>query len=63
MLFAGTMLKKHGVYFQNGFSRGIIPGFLFFGYDFRYERDNQLVSFIRFKNGELVKVDPGFTSR
>lgn len=63
MLFAGTMLKKHGVYFQNGFSRGIIPGFLFFGYDFRFERDNQLVSFIRFKNGEMVKVDSGLTGR
>jgi tetratricopeptide (TPR) repeat protein len=63
MLFAGTMLKKHGVYFQNGFSRGIIPGFLFFGYDFRYNRNNQLVNFIRVKEGELVKVDPGFTSR
>lgn len=56
MLFAGTMLKKHGVYFQNGFSRGIIPGFLFFGYDFRYNRNNQLVNFIRVKEGELVRL-------
>jgi hypothetical protein len=56
MLFAGTMLKKHGVYFQNGFSRGIIPGFLFFGYDFRYNRNNQLVNFVRVKEGELVRL-------
>jgi tetratricopeptide (TPR) repeat protein len=54
MLFAGTMLKKHGVYFQDGLATGKVTGFLTEGYDFQYSRDNHLVPFIKFEGGELV---------
>jgi tetratricopeptide (TPR) repeat protein len=54
MLFAGTMLKKHGVYFQDGLSKGKVPGFLTEGYDFQFSRDNLHVPFIKFVEGDLV---------
>jgi tetratricopeptide (TPR) repeat protein len=59
MLFAGTLLKKHGVYFQHGLNKSAIPGYLTEGYDFQYSRDNRHVPFIRFHAGELVRIVPG----
>jgi hypothetical protein len=57
MLFAGQMLKKHGVYFQDALNREIVKGVLTPAYDFQFSRDNRHVPFIRFKNGELVLAD------
>lgn len=58
MFFAGHMLKKHGVYFQEGLSKAEVSGFLTEGYDFQYSRDNQHVPFIRFNAGELIRIPP-----
>ena len=58
MLFAGNMLKAHGVYFQDALNRKEIKGYLTEGYNFQFSRDNQHVPFIRFKDGELVSVTP-----
>jgi len=58
MIFAGKALHQYGVYFKQGLSNaGIIPGFLFEGYNYTNSRDNQLVPFIRFQDGELVVSD------
>ncbi len=58
MFFAVHLVKKHGVYFQEGLSKAEVPGFLTEGYDFQYSRDNQHVPFIRFSNGQLVRITP-----
>jgi hypothetical protein len=57
MLFAGQMLKKHGVYFQDALNKEIVKGVLIPAYDFQFTRDNRHVPFIRFKNGELIMAD------
>jgi ABC-type branched-subunit amino acid transport system substrate-binding protein len=58
MLFLGQQLKKNGVYFQDGLSKEqFVPGFLFSGFNFQSSRDNQLVPFIKFDEGELVLVE------
>ncbi|MBL7856789.1 MAG: ABC transporter substrate-binding protein [Cyclobacteriaceae bacterium] len=55
MLFLGHQLKNNGVYFQDGLSRaGFMPGFLSTGYQYGTARDNQVVPFITFRNGEPV---------
>ena len=54
-LFAGHILQQYGVYFQNGFeTETFIPGNLVKGYNFQQAHSNQLFSFIRFRNGELI---------
>ncbi len=58
MIFAGRALHQYGVYFQQGLSgAGIVPGFLFEGYNYTKSRDNQLVPFIQFQEGQLVVTD------
>jgi tetratricopeptide (TPR) repeat protein len=58
MIFAGKALHQYGVYFQQGLSNaGVIQGFLFEGYNYTNSRDNQLVPFIRFQDGQLVVSD------
>ncbi len=58
MIFVGKALHQYGVYFQQGLSgAGIIPGFLFEGYNYTNSRDNQLVPFIQFQDGQLVVSD------
>jgi len=55
MWFIGNSLTKHGTYFQLGLiSEGTFPGLLTPGFSFNDIRDNQQISFIAFKNGELV---------
>lgn len=57
MLFAGQMLKKHGVYFQDALQKSKqVPGYLSSGYDFTEGRTNQYVPFIEFQNGKLVEI-------
>lgn len=58
MFFAGTMLKKYGVYFQHELNKTEVQGYLTEGYDFQYSRDNQHVPFIRFNAGELMRITP-----
>jgi hypothetical protein len=58
MLFLGLQLKKNGVYFQDALSKeSFIPGFLSEGFNFQSSRDNQLVPFVKFDEGELVLVE------
>ena len=55
ILFLGSQLKNNGVYFQDGLSRdGFVPGFLSEGYEYGMARDNQVVPFMVFRNGEPV---------
>ncbi|HEY9046066.1 MAG TPA: hypothetical protein VIN08_09225, partial [Ohtaekwangia sp.] len=58
MLFAGNQLKKNGVYFQEEMNKEkLINGYLTQGFNYQFSHDNQLVPFIRFKNGRAVVVD------
>lgn len=56
MLFLGNALNKNGVYFQEAFTKGRLPGYLYQGYDYQYGHDNQLVPFVKFTSGELTVV-------
>lgn len=56
MLFLGNALHDHGVYFQEAFAKGRLPGYLYQGYDYQFGRDNQLVPFVKFVAGELTVV-------
>lgn len=57
MLFLGNALHKNGVYFQEAFSRGRLPGYLTQGFDYSTSHDNRVVPFVRFVNGELTVVE------
>ncbi len=52
MMFLGNQLKKNGVYFQDGLSASVVPGYIGQGFDYRNSRDNEIVPFIAFKAGE-----------
>lgn len=55
--YVGTMLHKHGKYFQNGFlQEGYYPGAMMSGYEFGINNDNQVVPIISFKNSRLTPV-------
>lgn len=57
MLFTGNLLKKRGVYFQDAFDDGKdLPGYLSEGYNYQFSRDNQLVPFVKFVQGELMVI-------
>lgn len=58
MLFAGHLLDRYGVYFQEGLHEGIwTPGYLSPGYDYTGGNDNHYIPYIRFQRGELVVVE------
>jgi hypothetical protein len=57
MMFVGDQLKKNGVYFQDALQKGIAPGYLSEGFDYRFGRDNQLVPFTTFKTGEQTLLE------
>lgn len=58
MLFFGNQLKKNGVYFQDGLNNAeMIPGHLFQGFNYQYSRDNQVVPFVKFREGVLTLVE------
>lgn len=58
MLFLGSQLKKHGVYFQDGLSKdGVIPGHLTEGYDYQLGRSNGLIPFIKFDDGNMKVIE------
>lgn len=54
MLFLGNSMKKYGGYFQEGFNKEkFMRGYLSEGYNFQFSHDNQLVPFVKFRNGQL----------
>jgi len=58
LLFFGNQLKKNGVFFQDGMSKGDVwPGYIFQGFDYRYSRDNALVPFITVSDGQLTLIE------
>ena len=58
MLFYGNQLRTNGVYFQDGLNNAeITPGHLFQGYNYQYSRDNQVVPFVRFRDGVLTLIE------
>jgi tetratricopeptide (TPR) repeat protein len=58
MLFFGKQLKQNGVFFQEGLSKaGVVPGFLFEGFNFQRSRDNAFVPIITLQNGELTLLE------
>ncbi len=58
MLFIGERLKKDGVYFQDGLNAtNFIKGHLIEGYNFQFSHDNQLIPFVRYKNGKMVVIE------
>lgn len=58
VLFLGSQLKKHGVYFQEGLTNsGLIPGAMTEGYNYQLGRTNELVPFIRFGEGSMKVIE------
>jgi ABC-type branched-subunit amino acid transport system substrate-binding protein len=60
MLLFGNQLKKNGVYFQDGLNNtDLIPGHLFQAFKYQYSRDNQVVPFVKFRDGVLTVIKTG----
>jgi len=58
MLFFGNQLVTNGVYFQDALNKAeFTPGHLFQGFQYSYSRDNQVVPFVKFKDGILTLVE------
>jgi hypothetical protein len=58
VMFTGHQLKTNGVYFQDGLTNsGILPGYVGEGFDYRFGRDNQVVPFTTFKQGEYILIE------
>jgi hypothetical protein len=58
MYFLGQSMKKYGVYFQEGLmDQPLMPGWFTKGYQISPLRDNQVVQFVYFRNGELIPVE------
>lgn len=58
MLFFGNQLKTNGVYFQDGLNNAaLLPGHLFQGFKYQYSRDNQVVPFVKFKDGAITLIE------
>ena len=58
MLFFGNQLKTNGVYFQDGLNNtAFFPGHLFQGFSYQFSRDNQLVPFVKFRDGVLTLIE------
>jgi hypothetical protein len=55
MLFVGHALHDYGTYFQAGLAeRTFYKGWMYEGYDFSSQHDNQYVPFVYFSGGELT---------
>ncbi|MCI0751770.1 MAG: hypothetical protein L0Y35_08020 [Flammeovirgaceae bacterium] len=58
MMFAGMAMKKYGAYFLDGLKKEVwTDPPLSEGFDYTTSRDNQIVPFTAFREGELVVVD------
>lgn len=59
MWFVGHAMRDYGTYFQAGLAeRQYYNGWMYPGYDFTSQRDNQYVPFVYFKEGELTLFNP-----
>jgi tetratricopeptide (TPR) repeat protein len=57
--FAGHALRDYGTYFQPGLAeRGFYKAWMYEGYDYTSQHDNQYVPFVYFHNGELTLFNP-----
>ncbi len=57
-MFLGSMMHKHGKYFQEGLRSGNkINGSLMSGYQYGLANDNQIVPVVKIQESELVKVN------
>lgn len=61
MHFSGSMLHRHGIYFQAAIQKNkdLIPGVLSHFYDYRSSNDNSFMEFFRLKNAEMMLIRPG----
>lgn len=58
MMFAGKLLKEHGVYFQDALNKqNFISGTLYQGFNFQDSRNNQFVPFIRYQDGAMKAIE------
>jgi TolA-binding protein len=58
MLFFGNQLKTNGVFFQDGLARsGVLPGYLYEGFNYQGSRNNELVPFTTFYKGQLSLIE------
>lgn len=59
MWFAGHALRDYGTYFQPGLAeRGYYKAWMYEGYEYTTQRDNQYVPFVYFNRGELTLFNP-----
>jgi hypothetical protein len=59
MWFVGHAMNQYGTYFQYGLAeRGFYKAWMYEGFDFTSQHDNQYVPFIYFKDGELTLFNP-----
>jgi hypothetical protein len=57
--FVGHAMHDYGTYFQTGLAeRGFYRAWMYEGYDFSTQHDNQYVPFVYFNNGELTLFNP-----
>lgn len=58
MMFAGKLLKDHGIYFQEALNKeSFVPGTLYQGFNFQNSRNNQFVPFIRYQDGAMKVIE------
>ncbi|HMJ68910.1 MAG TPA: hypothetical protein VK508_08445 [Cyclobacteriaceae bacterium] len=59
MSFVGHALHDYGTYFQAGLAeRGFYKAWMYEGYDFSSQHDNQYVPFVYFRGGDLMVFNP-----
>lgn len=59
IMFAGHALRDYGTYFQPGLAeRGYYKAWMYEGYEYTTQRDNQYVPFVYFNKGELTLFNP-----
>jgi hypothetical protein len=57
--FVGHAMRDYGTYFQQGLAeRGFYKAWMYEGYDFSSQHDNQYVPFVYFNRGELTLFNP-----
>lgn len=61
MWFVGHAMHDYGTYFQQGLAeRGFYKAWMYEGYDFSSQHDNQYVPFVYFNRGELTLFNPKY---
>ena len=58
MMFAGSQMRQHGVYFQEALNRvNYVPGVLYQGFNYQFSRNNQFVPFIRYEGDGMKMIE------